>query len=69
MFKTVDARTGTVLWRTRLSTSVEGFPVSFRVGKKQYIAVETGLGSGACGVPGVVVSDVDTRRMGTVSTC
>ena len=32
-------KTGKTLWETRLGTSVQGFPVSFSVGGKQYIAV------------------------------
>ena len=32
---------------TRLGTSVQGFPVSFAIGGKQYIAVTTGLGGGS----------------------
>ena len=46
-FKAVDVRTGKVLWRTRLSTSVQGFPISFCVDGSQYIAVTTGLGGGS----------------------
>jgi alcohol dehydrogenase (cytochrome c) len=46
-FKAVDTRTGRVLWKTRLSTSVQGFPISFAVDGKQYIAVTTGLGGGS----------------------
>ena len=46
-FKAVDVRTGKVLWQTRLATSVQGFPISFSVDGKQYIAVTTGLGGGS----------------------
>jgi PQQ-dependent dehydrogenase (methanol/ethanol family) len=46
-FKAVDVRTGKVLWQTRLATSVQGFPMSFSVDGKQYIAVTTGLGGGS----------------------
>jgi alcohol dehydrogenase (cytochrome c) len=46
-FKAVDTRTGRVLWRTRLSTSVQGFPISFSVDGRQYVAVTTGLGGGS----------------------
>ncbi len=46
-FKAVDARTGNVLWRTRLATSVQGFPISFEIDGRQYIAVTTGLGGGS----------------------
>ena len=42
-FRAVDVETGKLLWQTRLGTSVQGFPVSFRVGNKQYIVVSTGL--------------------------
>ena len=43
-FKAFDAATGEVVWTTRLGTSVQGFPVSFSAGGKQFIAVSTGLG-------------------------
>jgi alcohol dehydrogenase (cytochrome c) len=46
-FKAVDARTGKILWQTRLATSVQGFPISFSVDGRQYIAVTTGLGGGS----------------------
>jgi alcohol dehydrogenase (cytochrome c) len=46
-FKAIDVRNGRVLWRTRLATSVQGFPVSFEVDGKQYVAVTTGLGGGS----------------------
>jgi alcohol dehydrogenase (cytochrome c) len=46
-FKAVDVRTGKVLWQTRLATSVQGFPISFTVDGKQYVAVTTGLGGGS----------------------
>ena len=46
-FRAFDVKTGKILWETRLGTSVQGFPVSFSVGGKQYIAVTTGLGGGS----------------------
>src|SRR6202050_5556903 len=46
MFRAVDVKTGKVLWETRLGTSVQGFPVSFSVAGKQYVAVSSGLGGG-----------------------
>ena len=39
-----DARSGDVLWQTRLPTSVQGFPVSYAVDGKQYLAVPVGTG-------------------------
>ena len=46
-FKAVDAATGKILWQTRLATSVQGFPITFSVDGRQYIAVTTGLGGGS----------------------
>jgi alcohol dehydrogenase (cytochrome c) len=58
-FKAVDVKNGTVLWKTRLGTSVQGFPVSFAVDGKQYIAVTTGLGGGSPrDVPRVIAPDI-----------
>ncbi len=59
VFKAVDVNDGKVLWQTRLGTSVQGFPVSFGVGGKQYIAVTTGLGGGSPRqVPEIVVPEI-----------
>jgi alcohol dehydrogenase (cytochrome c) len=46
-FKALDARNGDVLWNIRLGTAVQGFPVSFSIDGKQYIAVTTGVGGGS----------------------
>ena len=46
-FRAFDVRTGEVLWQARLGTSVQGFPISFAVDGRQYIAVATGLGGGS----------------------
>jgi alcohol dehydrogenase (cytochrome c) len=46
-FHAVDVKTGRELWRTRLGTTVQGFPVSFSIDGKQYIAVTTGMGGGS----------------------
>ena len=43
-FKAFDVQTGKVLWQTRLGTSVQGFPITYSVAGKQYIAVPTGIG-------------------------
>jgi hypothetical protein len=42
VFRAVHVKTGKVLWETRLGTSVQGFPVTFSVGGKQYVAVSPG---------------------------
>ena len=46
-FRAVDVKTGKTLWSVRLGTTVQGYPVTFRVDGKQYIAVTTGLGGGS----------------------
>ena len=59
VFKAIDTKTGKIVWQTRLPTSVQGFPVTFTVNGKQYIAVSAGLGGGSPRqVPGVIVGDV-----------
>jgi alcohol dehydrogenase (cytochrome c) len=59
VFKAVDVESGEVLWETRLSTSVQGFPITFSVDGKQYLAVTTGLGGGSPRlVPRLVTPDI-----------
>ena len=41
-FKALDDRSGKVLWETNLGAPVSGFPISFAVDGKQYVAVTTG---------------------------
>ena len=47
VFRAVDVKTGNTLWKTRLGTSVQGFPITFSIGGRQYVAVTTGLGGGS----------------------
>jgi alcohol dehydrogenase (cytochrome c) len=59
VFRAVDINTGKTLWQTRLGTSVQGFPVTFSAGGKQYVAVTTGLGGGSPrNVPRTILPDV-----------
>jgi alcohol dehydrogenase (cytochrome c) len=58
-FRALDVRTGKILWETRLTTSVQGFPISFSIDGRQYIAVSTGLGGGSPrNVPQTIAPDV-----------
>ena len=58
-FHAFDTATGKELWKTRLGTSVQGFPVSFSVNGKQYIAVPAGLGGGSPrNIPRTIEPDV-----------
>ena len=64
-FRALDARTGEVLWQTRLGTSVQGFPVSFSVDGEQYVAVTTALGGGSPRlVPRTVTPEIRHPRNG-----
>ena len=42
-----DAVSGEPLWKRRLSTSVLGFPITYAVEGRQYVAVPVGTGSGS----------------------
>ena len=44
-----DVRDGELLWQTRLPTSVQGFPISYAVDGRQYLAVPVGAGGGSWG--------------------
>ncbi|MES1254605.1 MAG: PQQ-binding-like beta-propeller repeat protein [Acidobacteriota bacterium] len=64
-FRAFDVKTGKVLWETRLATSVQGFPVTFSVGGKQYVAVTTGNGGGSPRlVPQTIAPDLHTPATG-----
>ena len=41
-FKALDQETGEILWEINLGSSVTGFPITFAVDGRQYIAVSTG---------------------------
>src|SRR3984893_2876343 len=64
-FRAVDVNTGKVLWQNRLGTSVQGFPVTFSIGGKQYVAVTTGLGGGSPrNVPRTILPDIHPPQTG-----
>ena len=43
-FRAFDQETGEVLWEINLGSPVSGFPISYAVGGRQYVAVSTGIG-------------------------
>jgi alcohol dehydrogenase (cytochrome c) len=43
----INVKTGKELWHTTLGTTVQGYPVTFAINGKQYIAVTTGTGGGS----------------------
>jgi alcohol dehydrogenase (cytochrome c) len=42
LFRAFDADTGKALWETLLGGPVEGYPISYAVGGRQFIAVSAG---------------------------
>jgi len=59
VFRAVDVRNGKTLWKTRLGTTVQGYPISFMIDGKQYIAVTTALGGGSPQLkPGTMLTEV-----------
>jgi len=48
-FRAFDQQTGKVLWEVNLGSPISGYPISFAVGNKQYIAVSTGSSLTAMG--------------------
>jgi alcohol dehydrogenase (cytochrome c) len=42
-FQALDARTGALLWKTQLGSSINSGPISYRIGTKQYVSVVAGL--------------------------
>ena len=60
VFRAVDVDTGETLWQQQLPTSVQGFPLTFAVDGKQYVAVTTGQGGGSPWlVPNSVTPQID----------
>ena len=41
-FRAFDQNTGSVLWDVNLGSPVTGYPITYAVGGKQYVAVSTG---------------------------
>jgi PQQ-dependent dehydrogenase (methanol/ethanol family) len=48
-FRAFDQRNGRVLWEVNLGSPISGYPVTFAVGGKQYVAVSTGSSLTAMG--------------------
>jgi alcohol dehydrogenase (cytochrome c) len=65
MFRAFDANTGHILWEIRLGAAVQGFPLTFTVAGKQYLAVTTSNGGGSPRqVPGLVAQDIHSPAAG-----
>jgi len=57
---------GETLWQARLGTSVQGYPVAFSVGGRQYVAVTTGGSGGGSPrqVPRTIIPEVKMPATG-----
>ena len=55
-----DAANGKILYQTRLPTAVQGYPITYAVNGRQYIAVPVGTGGGAW--QGGIISDVEPEQ-------
>src|SRR4051812_36345446 len=65
MFRAFDANTGKIVWETRLPASVQGFPLTFTVAGKQYVAVTTSNGGGSPrNVPRSVTPEIHSPEIG-----
>ncbi|HEY1760292.1 MAG TPA: PQQ-binding-like beta-propeller repeat protein [Bryobacteraceae bacterium] len=65
MFRAFDTGTGRILWQARLPAAVQGFPLTFTVDGKQYLAVTTSNGGGSPrNVPAVVAPELNYPASG-----
>ena len=44
-FRAFDQNTGEVLWEINLGSPVVGYPISYAVAGRQFVAVNTGVGA------------------------
>ena len=64
-FKAIDVKNGKILWTQKLATAVQGFPMSFSAGGKQYIVVTTGRGGGSPWlVPDTITPEINPPQTG-----
>ncbi len=52
-FRALDHETGDVLWEINLGSAVTGFPITYAVDDRQYVAVSTGSANSASGFLGL----------------
>jgi alcohol dehydrogenase (cytochrome c) len=52
-FRALDQRSGKVLWEINLGSPVTGYPISYAVDGKQYVAVSTGVSLTQSGLSGL----------------
>jgi alcohol dehydrogenase (cytochrome c) len=57
-----DVTSGKLLWQNRLTTSPQGFPITYEVGGRQYLAVPVGIGAASWGTAIPIVMAPDVKR-------
>jgi alcohol dehydrogenase (cytochrome c) len=57
-----DVDGGKELWQTRLNTSAQGFPITYSVNGRQFIAVPVGVGAASWGTSIPIVLAPDVKR-------
>jgi alcohol dehydrogenase (cytochrome c) len=60
-----DASSGKLLWQNRLTTSPQGFPISYSVNGRQYIAMPVGVGAASWGTTIPLMLTPDIKRPNT----
>jgi alcohol dehydrogenase (cytochrome c) len=60
--KAYDMASGKLLWQNRLTTSAQGFPITYAVGGRQYLAVPAGIGAASWGTSIPLVLTPDVKR-------
>jgi alcohol dehydrogenase (cytochrome c) len=60
-----DVSNGKLLWQTRLTTSPQGFPVTYSVRGRQYVAVPVGVGAASWGTTVPILLAPDIKRPNT----
>jgi alcohol dehydrogenase (cytochrome c) len=64
-FNAYDASNGKLLWQNRLTTSPQGFPISYQVAGRQYVAVPVGVGAASWGTMIPLMLTPDIKRPNT----
>ena len=64
-FNAYDVSSGKLLWQNRLITSPQGFPISYAVNGRQYIAVPVGVGAASWGTAIPLMLTPDVKRPNT----
>jgi alcohol dehydrogenase (cytochrome c) len=64
-FKAFDVKTGELLWQSRLSAPVQGFPITYRAGGHQYVAVPTSEAGLFRGITGLLQPDIYQPNSGS----